>query len=352
MQLQEVPLPPLTHGQILVRTAYTTLCRSDLNTYSGKRNEPVPTILGHEIVGTVKSMAPGAPSADLRGDALAEGDRITWAIYAADPDSALARAGIPQKAPDLFKYGHERITEGNHLHGGLADYCILRNHTPVVRIAREIPLPVAALINCAGATAAGALRLAGSVAGKSVLITGSGMLGVFACAMAAKRGAQRVIAADIDPQRLAVARHFGAAETLPLSVGEPIPETAQADVHLDFSGDPETVEQTLRCLPVGAVSVLVGATFPQRDLAVNAERVVRQLLTIRGLHNYNSEDLVAAVSFLEQHHQSFPFTALVADRFSLEQVNDAFEYALAFNVYRVGIRFEAEGAGTNQKETH
>jgi len=317
----------------------TTLCRSDINTFCGKRTEKIPTILGHEIVGRILEFGPCAPNRDSRGNSLRMGDRITWAIYAADPSSALARAGIPQKAPSLFKYGHEEVSAEEHHHGGLAECCILRRHTPLVRLQPQVPVQVAALINCSAATVAGAIRLAGNPAGKRVLITGAGMLGVFACAMCRAGDARRVIAADINPDRLRTALRFvGAGQTLELD-GEDSPQTGavHADIHMDFSGDPQTVERALSWLEIGGVSVLVGATFPQRDLSLNAEAIVRGLLTIRGLHNYNEDDLITAVAFVEQHHERFPFTELVDDRFTLAEVNEAFDHAGNSGVYRVGI---------------
>ncbi len=128
---ETVPVPALREGEILIRNEYVTLCRSDLNTFSGKRMEKTPTILGHEIVGVIDDLAPGAPTRDCRGTELRRGDRVTWAIYASNPDSWMARNGIPQKGPDLFKYGHEQINPASTLHGGLAEYCVLRRHRPV-----------------------------------------------------------------------------------------------------------------------------------------------------------------------------------------------------------------------------
>lgn len=344
---EQVPVPGLKTGEILVRIEYTTLCRSDLNTYSGKRVEKTPTILGHEIVGRIEEMDSSAPATDLRGTALRIGDRITWAIYAADPESELAKRGIPQKADDLFKYGHERVEAACHLHGGLSEYCILRRHTPVVRVGESVPVPVAALINCSAATVAGSLRLAGSLADRHVLISGTGMLGIFACAMAAAEGAASVVATDIDPERLETAQDFGATETV--NIGEAI--TAEAvreqlreknvpriDVVLDYSGVPGTMEQGLGLLSTGGTAVWVGATFPQRDLRINAEKVVRRIHTIRGLHNYNSVDLTRAVEFVEDNHRRFPFSTLISRTFSLERVNDAFDYALRSNAFRIGVQ--------------
>ena len=351
--METVPVPSLREGEILVRNAYTTLCRSDLNTFCGKRTEPTPTILGHEIVGVIEALGPNAPATDCRGQLLRVGDLITWAIYASDPKSDLARQGIPQKAPGLFKYGHEKIRPDNHLHGGLADYCILRRHTPVIRITARIPMPVLALLNCSVATVAGALRVAGSVAGRDVLVTGAGMLGLIACAMCRSVGARDIIAVDVCDERLDMARRFGANAMLNVSGSSSLTRerlaasagAANVTVALDFSGVPETMEMILATLGIGGVAVLVGATFPQRPLALSAEQLIRNLHTVRGLHNYNEADFVAAVNFLERHHQDFPFAELVADRFELASVNEAFQCGLNSSAYRIGVRISPPDKG-------
>jgi putative phosphonate catabolism associated alcohol dehydrogenase len=344
--METVPVPALRAGELLIRNEYTTLCRSDLNTFSGKRIEKTPTILGHEIVGRIEALAPGAPAKDCRGAELRVGDRVTWAIYAADPDSWMARQGMPQKAPDLFKYGHELIKPDSTLHGGLAEYCVLRRHTPVIRIDAPMPLPLMALINCSVATVAGSLRLAGSVAGRNVVIAGAGMLGIIACAMCRCAGARHIIVLDIDADRLAAATKFGVDFTMNLRPGgqdlsarlaELIPAETVA-IALDYSGVPETMETLVGLLGIGGTAVFIGATFPQRALQINAEKLIRNLHTIKGLHNYNQPDFIAAVEFMEQHHQRFPFADLVHDRFDLASVDHAFDYGLHSGAHRVGVR--------------
>ncbi len=342
---EAVPVPALRPGEILVRNEYTTLCRSDLNTFAGKRTEKTPTILGHEIVGRVEELGPEAPTKDARGTPLGIGDRVTWAIYASDPCSCLSRRGIPQKGDGLFKYGHELISPTSHLHGGLAEYCILRRHTPVIRLGDSIPLPVLALINCAVATVAGSLRLAGELKDRNVLVSGAGMLGVIACAMCRTAGARRVIAVDIDDRRLETARPFGVDATLQPGSGTTLRERLAAvlpgeavDVGLDYSGVPDTMEAMVGALGIGGTAVFIGATFPQRPLALNAEQLVRNVHTLRGLHNYNGQDFVAAVEFIEAHHAAFPFASLVEDRFDLDQVDEAFAYGVGSGAHRVGVR--------------
>jgi len=344
--LETVAVPALREGEILVRNEYTTLCRSDLNTYSGKRIEKTPTILGHEIVGVIEELGPAAPALDARNAPLRVGDRVTWAIYASDPCSCMARRGIPQKGDDLFKYGHERITPESNLHGGLSEYCILRKHTPVIRIDAAIPLAVIALVNCSIATVAGSLRLAGDVRDQNVLITGVGMLGIIACAMCRSAGARWIVAADIDDSRLATARAFGVDQTIKLdpagnSLKYSMSESAShgpITIALDYSGAPETMEAVLATLGIGGTLVMVGATFPQRALQINAEQLVRNLHTIRGLHNYNEQDLVVAVEFLEANHSRFPLEGLVHDKFDLDTVNEAFASGMTSGAHRVGLR--------------
>ena len=148
LRLEEHTLPAPGEGEILVRNEYATLCRSDLSTYAGRRVEKTPTILGHETVGRVAAL--GSPLSDLSGRPLRVGDRVTWAIYAADPSGAMARRGIPQKSPDLFKYGHERLTPESSWHGGLAEYTLLRRFTPVLVLSEAGAAWVAAVDPDAG----------------------------------------------------------------------------------------------------------------------------------------------------------------------------------------------------------
>ena len=333
--MAELPVPG--RGEVLVRNEYTTLCRSDLNTYIGKRKEQVPTILGHEIVGRIVAKGPDAPDWDLRGQALAPGSRITWGIYASDPAAALSQRGIPQKAPSLFKYGHEQLSSRSGFHGGLASHILLRAHTPMVRVDEAVPLPVAALINCAMATVAGAFRLAGLLAEETLVVSGAGMLGLVACAMGAEQGAE-VIAVEVDPARLETARRFGATQGF-----EPrqVPADLRAAAVLELSGVPAAMEQSLSWLGIGGTAVWVGGTHPQRPLQVDAEAFIRNLSLVKGLHNYNAQDLLAAVEFIEQFHDSYPFHTLIHNLSGLDQAEAAFQYALKHNPFRVGLRLNA-----------
>ena len=339
-------IPVLKDGELLVRNSFCTICRSDLNTFIGKRKEKTPTILGHEVIGRIEGFGANSKTSDLRGHQLEIGDRITWAIYGSNPESSYSKKGMPQKAPDLFKYGHEQITSLSNLHGGLSEYTIIRKNTPVVCINADVPDPVAALINCSVATVAGAIRLAGNLDGQNVLINGTGMLGIIACAMAMEKGAKNVIARDANPARARLAQNFGAnyfyqgihiLRNIQNSIDINLTERIKPDVVLEFSGVPDAMEDTLKLLDTGGVAIWIGATFPQRGLSINAEYLIRNLLTIKGLHNYNAQDFLSAVGFIEQYHTKYDFNGLIHGQFLLNEVNEAFKYGIEKNPFRVGI---------------
>lgn len=337
---------PLLPGEILVKNLYTTICGSDLHTFCGLRKEPCPSVLGHEIVGRVLQLDPAHSGYDNNGETLHTGDVITWSIFSSNPQSPYSLAGIPQKGDNLFKYGHALIQPPEVFHGGLAEYCILKPDTAILKIPPSMPLPVAATLNCAISTVAGALRLAGDLKNKRVLITGMGLLGLTCAAMCKDAGAKWIIAADIADKRLQESGGFGADETIDLKndnsqalerLKNQSPQKG-VDVVFDMSGSADAMEFGVNSLAIGGCAIWVGAVFHTRELRINPELVIRQLLTIKGLHNYNFDDFKYALDFMIRNWEKFPFGQVVEKEFSLDEVQNAFEYAVNHKPLRVGVR--------------
>jgi len=91
-------------------------------------------------------------------------------------------------------------------------------------------------------------------------------------------------------------------------------------------------------LRIGGRYTLVGAVCPTDNIVINPEMVVRRMLTILGLHNYTPDDLLTAVRFLTQHHQTYPFEQLVQGSWPLNEADAAFTYAIKHHALRVAIR--------------
>jgi alcohol dehydrogenase len=214
----------------------------------------------------------------------------------------------------------------------------------VAQINSGVSAKVAALINCSVATVAGAVRLADERSKEHVIISGAGMLGIMACAMLKSKGTAHISVIDTDPSRASRALDFG-ADRFFLSAQEAIDQLSaaqsavpKASAILEFSGSASAMSSSLALLKIGGKAVWVGATFPQKAVLVDAEWVIRNLITIKGLHNYNLEDFLSAIEFIEAHHLTYNFENLVHEFDGIHQVNKAFKYALNSAAYRVGIR--------------
>jgi alcohol dehydrogenase len=345
LELREIPLPDLRAGEVLVRVSCCTLCGSDLHTYRGRRPAPLPLILGHEMLGEVVDLGPGAPGCS-DGRPLRRGDRVTWSVAASCRACFYCTHDLPQKCERLLKYGHEIIREGWALSGGLADHCHLKPGTAIVRVPAHIPDAVACPASCATATVAAILRQAGPLAGQRLLIQGAGLLGLTACAMASVQGAAEILIADLSAARLELAHRFGATGTAIATASETeladlvYKQTAcrGADVAIDLSGANAAVEAALRLLRIGGRLILAGSVFPAPPLALSAEEVVRRWLTIQGVHNYAPRDLAAAVMFLSEHGGRFPFAEVVqVPAFSLAETEAAFTAAETCGLPRVAV---------------
>lgn len=331
-------IPPLHPGEMLVRVRCCTLCGSDLHTYTGRRTVPVPTVLGHEILGDIVDLGAASDSSWRLGE------RITWTVTACCGQCFYCRERLPQKCEHLFKYGHESIQDRHPFMGGLAEYCILAPGTTMVRVPADLPDAVACPANCATATVAAALRTAGGVQGRNVLIQGAGVLGLTACALARHLGAAEVFCSDVDSGRLQRASDFGAAHLLEAHNPE-LAQTIKAqtagrgvDVAVELSGTPDAVAAGFDLIRIGGCYILVGSVFPTPSVPLFPEQVVRRMLTIRGVHNYMAQDLQTAVDFLQATRQQYPWESLIGGEFSLTQAEEAFRAALAQPGRRVLVR--------------
>jgi putative phosphonate catabolism associated alcohol dehydrogenase len=346
LEIAEVAPPPPRAGEILVRVLACTLCRSDLHTHAGRRQGPTPSILGHEIVGRIEAFGPGASPVDLAGEPAAVGNRITWSIVVGCSDCFFCERDLPQKCLRLYKYGHEAVTAAQPLGGGLADHIVLVPNTAWLQLPSGIPTSVAALANCAGATAASALRAAGSLAGQRILILGAGVLGVFACAMAKSAGAASVVA--VDPQETCRERAlaFGADAAIDAKQDDLVDTLRNAadglgfDVVLELAGVTPSVATALAAVRIGGTAILVGSVAQCEPLPIDPEQIVRRMITLRGIHNYHPLDLQTTVAFLAGPGVRFPFDSLVVESYSLVQVEAAFRSAHARPGERVCVNCE------------
>lgn len=334
----EKELSSFNSDEILVKNRYTTLCGSDIHTYCGHRIEPEHVVLGHEIVGDILWLDPNREVTDFKGTPVQIGDRVIWSIFSVPAGIEAPREDMPQKSDQLFKYGHALATDNDVFNGGLADYCLLRPNTAFLKISAAMPLKVAATISCAHATVMGALRIAGDLKGKSVIVFGAGLLGLSCVSMCKEAGATHITLIDNETTRLHWGPKFGTNEThlFPQDTSGKLP-WAEADIVFDMTGNPDAMKTGLDSLALGGRAVWIGAVFPAKPVPVDAQKIVRKLLEIKGLHNYNYDDFVNATAFIENNYTKYPFEALIEIEYPLEAIEEAFRFAVEEKPVRVGI---------------
>ncbi len=342
IEVVELPTPIPQEGETLIRVEACTLCASDRHTFEGRRTTPVPTVLGHEIVGRIAAFGPETPTLDVAGRQLTVGDRVTWAVVAACGRCALCVRGLPQKCQHAVKYGHAALATDRDLRGGLAEHCLLAPGTALVQLPEDLPLGVVGPASCATATIIAALEAAETSQPKRYGILGAGMLGLTACAVARTRGAEAILCVDPAPERRALALAFGATHAVSPNEWDDAVQSASAglglDAVLELSGNPVAYEAGWRSLRTGGTLVLVGAVFPGDPVPLLLEQVVRRMLTLRGVHNYAPAHLAEAVAFLTASGTRFPFDRLVTNWFPLEQIAAAFDAARNPAALRIGIQ--------------
>ncbi|MFH8733111.1 MULTISPECIES: zinc-dependent alcohol dehydrogenase family protein [unclassified Streptomyces] len=275
-EVREVPDPvPAPHG-VVVRVEATGLCRSDWHGWMG--HDPdirLPHVPGHELAGVIEAV--GADVPDRR-----PGDRVTVPFVCACGTCASCAAGDHQVC--------ERQTQPGFTHwGSFAEYVAL-DHAAVnlVDVPDELSFATAAGLGCRFATAFRAVVAQGRVAaGEWVAVHGCGGVGLSAVMIAAASGA-RVVAVDVSPAALDLARTFGAAHCLNASE---VPDAAAAvreltgggaHLSLDALGSPVTCAASVGGLRRRGRHVQVGL-LPQ-DPIVPMSRVIGLELELLGSH--------------------------------------------------------------------
>jgi propanol-preferring alcohol dehydrogenase len=250
LELQEVPVPEVGPGDVLVRVRAAGICHSDVHYRAGRsRVEPLPLTLGHEVAGTVEKLGAGATGVKV-------GDRVCLHYNICCAACGACRGGNDQFCPKCLMIGH-------YTDGGYAEYIRVPARNAIL-LPEEIPFEQGATLMCASATAFHALKKSRIRAGERVAVFGAGGLGMSAIQLARVMGAREVFAVDVNPENLARAAEYAA---VPLDAGkvDPVGEIMKrtgggVDVSLELVGLPQTIQQSLRCLGPMGRAVIAGIT--------------------------------------------------------------------------------------------
>lgn len=338
LQVQDVPIPNVEPGGVLVRVDAATLCGTDVHVWEGVSPPPngTPYIPGHETCGTIIEI--GGRRTDLFDVPLKIGDRIiaTYPFCGHCYYCTVARQAV--LCPHVVAYGRVRSDQPPYLLGGCAQHHYFPPGCDVVRVPDEVPSPLAASAACALRTIMHGFEKLGRLASyETVLVQGAGPVGLYAAAVARDRGAGKVLMIGAPAQRLEVAKSFGVDASLDLDrVRDADKRKAWAldltggrgpDVVLQCAGSPAIVE-AIDLVRRGGRVVSIGATGG--TISIPGGAFTGKYIDVLGIVMAEGRHFYEAVNFLATRKGDFAFGQMITGTYKLEGVTQALQAMAEF----------------------
>jgi S-(hydroxymethyl)glutathione dehydrogenase/alcohol dehydrogenase len=347
LTIEDVDIAKPGRREVLIRTAATGLCHSDLHFIEGKYPGPVPAVLGHECSGIVEQVGEDV-SYVKPGDAV-----ITClSVFCGHCESCVTgRMAICQTPEIRTPPGpSKRLSwRGRPLNqilnlSGFAEQMLVHEHA-LVRIPKEVPMDRAALIGCAVITGYGAVvHTTKLAAGETIAVLGCGGIGLSAINAAQIAGASRIVAVDTDATKLAMARTFGATDTVDATAGDAVQAVLAltgGGVHhaLECVGLKQTAEQAFGMLRAGGTATIVGMIPFGTKIELHGFDFLRERRIQGSLMGSNRfrVDMPRLIEFYRQGR--LHLDALVSGHIRLEQINEGFAALARGGIGRNVIRF-------------
>jgi S-(hydroxymethyl)glutathione dehydrogenase/alcohol dehydrogenase len=338
IRVERIPVPVPRASEALIRVEGCGLCHTDLHVVKGEVAFPAPCVLGHEVSGVVVALGDGVASVEV-------GDRVVGGFIMPCTECAACLAGRDDLCERFFSMnrlngtlydGESRLARANgdtlamYSMAGMAEYCV----SPVSGLTvlpEGLPFDASAILGCAAMTAYGAVtRAARLEPGWTVAVVATGGVGMSVVQIARALGASRVIAVDIDPGKLKLARALGATDVVDSREVDAVAEVraltggAGVDVAFEARGLPQTFEQASRMLADGGQLVAIGIAAGRATAAIEITPLVRRSQRIIGSYGARTRvDLPAVVALAAEG--GFDVDRAVTRRYDLDDIATAFD---------------------------
>ena len=332
--------------EVVVRTAASGVCHSDVHFHDGFYVMPTPAVLGHEAAGHVEAV--GAEVTEF-----APGDRVIacLSVFCGSCERCLSGEPFlcsrrpvrgPRDEPALTWRG-DRVQQ----FAGLATYAeeMLVHQNALVKIGGDIELDRAALIGCGVTTGLGAvLNTAAIEAGSTVAVFGAGGVGLAAIQGARIGGARTIIAVDIHESKLATARELGATHSVDASSRDPV-EAIQnivpggVDYSFEAIGLKSAAEACYEAIRRGGTATIVGMIPQGQKVEIDGPSLLGGK-TLQGSSMGSNRFRIDMPVYIEWYRQGkLLLDEMITRRGSLEDVNEAFRAMKAGEVARTVLMF-------------
>jgi threonine dehydrogenase-like Zn-dependent dehydrogenase len=367
-EIREYPLPAPEPGSVLVEMELSGICGTDKHTYLGyttqyagtgsPRRIPFPIIQGHENVGTVAAIGGTGRYADFEGSPLAVGDRVVVGANVVCGRCYYCTHGFPYYLCErMVDYGNNMSAdEPPHLFGGWAEYLYVVPGSFLVRVPDDLPSHIAVLTEVMAVTVGldrakqmSAVPNEPFLFDDTVIILGTGPLGLCFAMKARMLGAGTIVALDLSPYRLEMAARLGVDHTLDASrVGaadrlafvRDLTHGRGADLVVECAGVPQAVPEALDLLRPGGLLVEAGNFSDLGDVPINPHRhLCSKSVRILGVGGEEPASYGPSMRQMARYVRQYPaLSEFVSHRYGLNDVREAVEKSIAPDSMKVVIQ--------------
>ena len=322
LEIQHLETPKPKGSQVLIKVNSAGVCHSDIHLWEGGYEGPsgqflkttdrgvkYPLTPGHEIAGTVESIGEEA-------EGFSKNQKVVVFPW------------IGEGLCPACRMGHENLCDkprslGVFTDGGYADYVLVPSYKYLIKLDESIDLDVSAALSCSALTACSAVRNADLKPDDNVVVVGAGGLGLMAIQLAKTVTGARIIAIDLDDEKLDIAKKNGADNIINSKKDDPIKTIMEltdkmgADAIIDFVNASKTVETDMQLLRKRARVILVGLFGG--ELKLNLITMPTRAYKLIGSYTGSINEMVELVSLAKRG----VIKPVVSERFKLDQATEA-----------------------------
>ena len=335
--VEELELEEPKANEVLVRTAASGVCHSDLSVVTGAIYYDAAVVLGHEGAGVIEHV--GADVTDFRvGDHVI----LSFVSYCGDCHMCQMEKVCLCESYDvprgfqldgtyrLYNKSGEGVLQMARI-ATMSEYMVVPQQN-LVKIDPDYALEKAALVGCGVTTGVGAVLNTAKVEPESsVAVIGTGGVGLNAIQGAVLAQAEKIIAVDIAEKKLNFAKSFGATDVVNAAEVEAVEAVREltngrgVDYAFEVIGNPETIVQAYQMTRAAGTAVIVGMAHHQKEFSIPAQHFVATERQIIGSFYGSCQPRVDMPKILNLYTQGkLKLDELITRHYRLEQINEAF----------------------------
>ena len=335
--IEDIDIVPPKAGEVLVAISAAGICRSDLHFIKGEGIIPLPSVLGHEGAGIVEEVGTGVTR-------LSPGDHVILSFVPNCGRCYSCSTGNPNlcdthgATPGTMFDGTTRLRKGTmdiYHQGKVACFAekAVVPESGCIPVPKSVPLEHAALIGCSVTTGIGATLLNAQVQPDStVAIIGCGGVGLNIIQGSSLIKSSTIIAVDIDDEKLAFSKHFGATHVVNALSEDPINQILRltngqgVDYAFESYGSSHTVEVACAVVRKRGTVVVVGIAPIGIPAKIDLASLVRQEKILKGCYYGSARCHIDMPKMINMYLAgNINIEGLITKRYKLEQINEAYK---------------------------